>query len=247
MHGCAAPHTAESCTVQGLAHTSGNTCDPSRSRRASTVCRAHYSVTCYFTAPSSLEDVRPPRCAFPPPLMPSAAPPHQSRSAGTCCALQAGNIATVNTATAVDVQRLEVFIAVMLARERHALNGATADGCTALAAALATLPSGLLKTAAAAVLPLACAKVPHPPSLQAGRSNHMHTPARTHACTQGCTHARRARTHTDARTNARTHPNTCTLYRTRVGAHVPLHVRPISEHTSMHIPRDRDGGTEGGR
>ena len=183
--------------------------------------------------------------------MPSAAPPHQSRSAGTCCALQAGNIATVNTATAVDVQRLEVFIAVMLARERHALNGATADGCTALAAALATLPSGLLKTAAAAVLPLACAKVPHAPSLQAGQSNHMHTPARTHArthaCTQGCTHARRARTHTDALTNARTHPNTCTLYRTRVGAHVPLHVRPISEHTSMHIPRDRDGGTEGGR
>ena len=103
------------------------------------------------------------------------------------------------------MQRLEVFIAVMLARERHALNGATADGCTALAAALATLPSGLLKTAAAAVLPLACAKVPHAPSLQAGQSNHMHTPERTHARMHTRMHARATRAHTHRRTHERTH------------------------------------------
>ena len=62
------------------------------------------------------------------------------------------------------MQRLEVFIAVMLSRERHALSGATAGGCTSLAAALAALPSGLLEMAVAAVLPLAYAKVPHAPS-----------------------------------------------------------------------------------
>jgi hypothetical protein len=37
------------------------------------------------------------------------------------------------------VQRLEVLIAVMLARERRAPADAAADGCTELAAALATL------------------------------------------------------------------------------------------------------------
>jgi hypothetical protein len=41
-------------------------------------------------------------------------------------------------------QRLEVLVAVMLARERRALADAEDSGCTELAAALATLPSGLL-------------------------------------------------------------------------------------------------------
>ena len=36
------------------------------------------------------------------------------------------------------MQRLEVLIAVMLARERRARADAAADGCTELAAALAT-------------------------------------------------------------------------------------------------------------
>ena len=43
------------------------------------------------------------------------------------------------------MQRLEVLIAVMLARERRASTDALVDGCTELAAALATLPSGLLE------------------------------------------------------------------------------------------------------
>jgi len=46
------------------------------------------------------------------------------------------------------VQRLEVLIAVMLARERRASTDALVDGCTELAAALATLPSGLLEIVA---------------------------------------------------------------------------------------------------
>ena len=55
------------------------------------------------------------------------------------------------------VQRLEVLIAVMLARERRAPAVAAADGCTELAAALATLPSGLLEMVAEAVAALGCA------------------------------------------------------------------------------------------
>ena len=55
------------------------------------------------------------------------------------------------------VQRLEVLIAVMLARERRAPADAAADGCTELAAALATLPSGLLEMVAEAVAALGCA------------------------------------------------------------------------------------------
>ena len=46
------------------------------------------------------------------------------------------------------MQRLEVLIAVMLARERRASTDALVDGCTELAAALATLPSGLLEIVA---------------------------------------------------------------------------------------------------
>ncbi len=53
------------------------------------------------------------------------------------------------------MQRLEVLIAVMLARERRALAGvAKADGCTALAAALAELPSRPLEMVADAVVAL---------------------------------------------------------------------------------------------
>ena len=54
------------------------------------------------------------------------------------------------------VQRLEVLVAVMLARERRAQADAAADGCTELAAALATLPSGLLEMVADAVAALGC-------------------------------------------------------------------------------------------
>ena len=54
----------------------------------------------------------------------------------------------------VCVQRLEVLIAIMLARERRALADAEEGGCTALAAALATLPSGLLEMVAEAVAAL---------------------------------------------------------------------------------------------
>jgi hypothetical protein len=52
-----------------------------------------------------------------------------------------------------------MFIAVMLARERrwHADSDTAADGCTELAAALATLPSGLLEMVADAVAALDCA------------------------------------------------------------------------------------------
>ncbi len=55
------------------------------------------------------------------------------------------------------MQRLEVLVAVMLARERRALADDAADGCTELAAALATLPSGLLEMVADAVAALGCA------------------------------------------------------------------------------------------
>ena len=46
---------------------------------------------------------------------------------------------------------------MMLARERHALADADDASCTELAAALATLPSGLLKMVADAVAALGCA------------------------------------------------------------------------------------------
>ena len=52
------------------------------------------------------------------------------------------------------MQRLEVLVAVMLARERRVLAVAEAGGCTALAAALATLPSGVLQIVADAVAAL---------------------------------------------------------------------------------------------
>jgi hypothetical protein len=52
------------------------------------------------------------------------------------------------------VQRREVLIAIMLARERRAPADAAADGCTALAAALATLPSRPLELVADAVAAL---------------------------------------------------------------------------------------------
>jgi hypothetical protein len=64
------------------------------------------------------------------------------------------------------VQRLEVLVAVMLARERRAparrvqrrsprlLRGRASDSCMELAAALATLPSGLLEMVADAVAAL---------------------------------------------------------------------------------------------
>ena len=52
------------------------------------------------------------------------------------------------------VQRLEVLVAVMLARERRIIADREDGGCTALAAALATLPSGLLEIVADAVAAL---------------------------------------------------------------------------------------------
>ena len=55
------------------------------------------------------------------------------------------------------VQRFEVLVAVMLARERCALADDAADGCTELAATLATLPSGVVEIVADAVAALGCA------------------------------------------------------------------------------------------
>jgi hypothetical protein len=52
------------------------------------------------------------------------------------------------------VQRLEVMVTLMLARERPAPAGAAAAGCTALAAALAGLPSRPLEMIAEAVAAL---------------------------------------------------------------------------------------------
>ena len=52
------------------------------------------------------------------------------------------------------MQRLEVLIAIMLARERRAPADAAANGCTALAAALAALPSRPLEMVADAVAAL---------------------------------------------------------------------------------------------
>ena len=55
------------------------------------------------------------------------------------------------------LQRISVFIAVMLARERHLHADTAADGCTELAAALAALPSRPLELVADAVVALDCA------------------------------------------------------------------------------------------
>ena len=55
------------------------------------------------------------------------------------------------------MQRLEVVVAVMLARERQGPADDAADGCTELAAALATLPSRPLEMIAEAVAALGCA------------------------------------------------------------------------------------------
>ena len=55
---------------------------------------------------------------------------------------------------------LEVMVTLMLARERPAPAGAAAAGCTALAAALIGLPSGLLEMIAEAVAALGYADVP---------------------------------------------------------------------------------------
>ena len=60
------------------------------------------------------------------------------------------------------MQRLEVLIAVMLARERRIPADAATDGCTALAAALAVLPSGLLEMVANAVVALGLQAAPKP-------------------------------------------------------------------------------------
>ena len=70
------------------------------------------------------------------------------------------------TPRCVGVQRLEVLVTVMLARERRTparslqrrsprlLRGRARDSCMELAAALATLPSGLLEMVADAVAAL---------------------------------------------------------------------------------------------
>ena len=56
------------------------------------------------------------------------------------------------------VQRLGVLVAVMLSRERRPPSAA-ADGCTALAAALGALPSGVFAMVAEAVAALGYADV----------------------------------------------------------------------------------------
>ncbi len=55
------------------------------------------------------------------------------------------------------MQRLEVLVALMLARERRWPADTAADGCTKLAAALAALPSRPLEMVADAVVALGCA------------------------------------------------------------------------------------------
>ncbi len=56
------------------------------------------------------------------------------------------------------MQRLEVLVAVMLARERRLPADTTADGCSKLAAALAALPSRPLEMVAEAVAALSCGR-----------------------------------------------------------------------------------------
>ncbi len=62
----------------------------------------------------------------------------------------------MNTRSAL-LQRLEVLVVVMLARERHAPADDAAECCTKLAAALAMLPSRPLEMIAEAVAALGCA------------------------------------------------------------------------------------------
>ncbi len=57
------------------------------------------------------------------------------------------------------MQRLEVLVAVMLARERRAPADTAADGCTELAAALTALPSRPLEMIAEAAAALGFAEV----------------------------------------------------------------------------------------
>jgi hypothetical protein len=73
------------------------------------------------------------------------------------------------------VQRLEVLIAVMLARERRAPVDGTADSCTELAAALATLPSRPLEMIAEALAALGCADA-RQEFLGSGHTAHVRTP-----------------------------------------------------------------------
>jgi hypothetical protein len=70
------------------------------------------------------------------------------------CAYPTGTHASLRLRPPFGVQRLEVLVAVMLARERRVLADAEAGGCTALAAALATLPSGVLQIVADAMAAL---------------------------------------------------------------------------------------------
>ena len=77
--------------------------------------------------------------------------------------LRARTPKTVTTASGLHLycvdglQRLEVVIAVMLARERRWPADTAADGCTEFAAALATLPSRPLEMVTDAVVALDCA------------------------------------------------------------------------------------------
>jgi hypothetical protein len=73
------------------------------------------------------------------------------------------------------VQRLEVLVAVMLARERRAPADDAADGCTELAVALATLPSRPLEMIAEAVAALGCADA-REGLLGSGHTAHVRTP-----------------------------------------------------------------------
>ena len=70
-----------------------------------------------------------------------------------------GNITSRNRGT-FGVQRLELLIAVMLARERRAPTADGYDGCTPLAAALAALPSRPLEMIAEAVAALGHEDIP---------------------------------------------------------------------------------------
>jgi hypothetical protein len=75
--------------------------------------------------------------------------PCAARSAYCRCAAQA--------ALAARLVRLEVVIAMMLARERRRHADTEAGGCTELAAALAALPSRPLEKVADSVVALDCA------------------------------------------------------------------------------------------
>ena len=57
------------------------------------------------------------------------------------------------------MQRLNVLVAVMLARERRIIADREDGGCTALAAALGALPSGVFAMVAEAVAALGYADV----------------------------------------------------------------------------------------